>query len=87
MGRYEVLILPSLKKDIKGIPNSDLRRITEKISALQIDPRPMGCVKLPGRDYYRIRQRDYRIVYEIKDSVLIVAVIKVGHRGDVYRQV
>ena len=84
MAKFEVLILPSVRKDIRNIPKDDLRRITKRIDLLQDDPRPMGCVKLSGSEYYRIRQGDYRIIYEIRDAALIVLVIKVGNRRDVY---
>lgn len=84
MAKYEILIRPSVKKDVKNIPKADLQRIMERISNLQNDPRPLGCVKLSGLDYYRIRQGDYRIVYEIKDARLIVIIVKVGRRKDVY---
>jgi mRNA interferase RelE/StbE len=82
--KYEILIRPSVKKDVKNIPKADLQRIMERISNLQVDPRPPGCVKLSGLDYYRIRQGDYRIVYEIEDARLIVIIVKVGNRKDVY---
>jgi mRNA interferase RelE/StbE len=82
---YELMIRPSVKKDVKKIPDADLRKILERIEALREDPRPPGSVKLSGMEYYRIRQGDYRIVYEIQDAVLVVIVIKVGHRRDIYR--
>jgi mRNA interferase RelE/StbE len=63
----------------------DRRRIVERISKLAENPRPPGCEKLSGRDKYRVRQGRYRIVYSIEDQDLIVYVIKVGHRKDVYR--
>jgi mRNA interferase RelE/StbE len=85
VAKYEILIRPSVKKDVKNIPKADLQRIMERISNLQDDPRPRGCVKLSGLDYYRIRQGDYRIVYEIEDARLIVIIVKVGNRKDVYR--
>jgi len=82
---YELLIRPSVKKDVKKIPADDLKKILDRIEALREDPRPPGSVKLSGMEYYRIRQGDYRIVYEIQDGRLIVIVIKVGHRRDLYR--
>lgn len=85
MAAYELMIRPSVKKDVKKIPDADLRKILERIEALREDPRPPGSVKLSGMEYYRIRQGDYRIVYEIQDAVLVVIVIKVGHRRDIYR--
>jgi mRNA interferase RelE/StbE len=84
VARYEILVRPSVKKDVKYIPKADLQRIMERITKLQDDPRPPGCVKLSGLEYYRIRQGDYRIVYEIEDARLIVIIVKVGNRKDVY---
>jgi mRNA interferase RelE/StbE len=49
------------------------------------DPRPRGCEKLSGHERYRLRQGAYRIVYEVDDQVLVVLVVKIGHRRDVYR--
>ena len=85
MAAYELLLRPSVEKDLKKIPATDLRKIFVRIEALREDPRPVGCVKLSGEEYYRVRQGDYRIVYEIEDKKLIVIVVKVGHRRDIYR--
>lgn len=85
MAAYELMLRPSVKKDVKKIPDADLKKILERIEALREDPRPPGSVKLSGMEYYRIRQGDYRIVYEIQDAMLVVIVIKVGHRRDIYR--
>jgi mRNA interferase RelE/StbE len=82
---YRLLIKPSAGKEIETLPKQDRRRIVGKITALSHDPRPPGCEKLSGRDQYRLRQGNYRILYEIQDSDLIVVVVKVGHRRDVYR--
>ncbi|HYW84330.1 MAG TPA: type II toxin-antitoxin system RelE/ParE family toxin [Spirochaetia bacterium] len=85
MARYDILIRPSVRKDVRNIPKADLQRIMERILKLQDDPRPPGCVRLSGLEYYRIRQGDYRIVYEIEDARLIVIIVRVGNRKDVYR--
>jgi mRNA interferase RelE/StbE len=85
VGRYELLIRPSVTKDVRGIPQSDLKKILARIEALRDDPRPPGCVRLSGNECYRIRQGDYRIVYEIHDDRVVVIVVRVGHRRDVYR--
>ena len=86
MGRSEVLIKPSAVKEIASIPRKrDRQRVVERIRRLADDPRPPGCRKLSGRERYRIRQGAYRIVYAIADEKLIVYVVKVGHRKDVYR--
>jgi mRNA interferase RelE/StbE len=82
---YKLFIKPSAGKEIEALPKQDRRRIVAKISSLSRGPRPPGCEKLSGQDRYRLRQGDYRILYEIQDLALIVVVVKVGHRRDVYR--
>lgn len=86
MARYELRVRPSVAKDLRGIPEADVRRILTRIEALRDDPRAPGCETLSGAELYRVRQGVYRIVYEIHDEWIVVEVIRVGHRGDVYRQ-
>ena len=85
MASYSLFIKPSAAKEIEAVPKPDRRRIVAKIVSLSSDPRPPGCEKLSGHDQYRIRRGNYRILYEIHDLKLIVVVVKVGHRRDVYR--
>lgn len=86
MARYEVRFKPSVAKDLRGIPRSDVRRILARIEALRDDPRAAGSEKLVGPEaVYRVRQGVYRIVYSIHDEQVVVEVIRVGHRGEVYR--
>jgi len=85
MGRYKVVFRKSVARDLRGIPNQDLRRILATINSLSEEPRPARVEKLSGLERYRIRQGDYRIIYEIQDDEVIVQVVKVGHRKDVYR--
>ena len=86
MARFEILIKRSAAKEIEAISRKeDRQRIVRKIHQLAEDPRAPGCQKLSGRDRYRIRQGPYRIVYSVEDDRLIVYVVKVGHRSDVYR--
>lgn len=87
MGSYEIRLKASAAKEIERIePKAVRRRIVDRIARLAEDPRPPGCEKLGGHaDRYRIRQGAYRIVYSIDDDVLIVVVVKVGHRSGVYR--
>jgi mRNA interferase RelE/StbE len=82
---YDLRIKPSAVKELEALQTKDRRRIVNKIQDLASEPRPPGCEKLSGRDRYRIRQGDFRILYEIQDSELIVTVVKIGHRRDVYR--
>jgi len=83
--RYRVIIKKSVAKDLKGIPKKDVRRILSSINSLADDPRPPGTKKLSGQERYRLRQGNYRILYSIEDDRLIVCVVRVGDRRDVYR--
>jgi len=86
MARYELRVKPSVAKDLRGLPKADLRRILARIEALRADPHPPGCEKLAGgSELYRVRQGVYRIVYAVDDQRVIVEVVRVGHRGEVYR--
>lgn len=86
MARYELRVKPSVAKDLRGIPQADVRRILDRVEELRDDPRAPGCEKLVGgSELYRARQGVYRIVYAIHDEQVVVEVIRVGHRGEVYR--
>lgn len=85
MGKYRVELKKSVQKDFDSIPKKDLQRIISAIVALADDPHPPQSKKLSGREQYRLRQGNYRILYSIKDDLLIVFVVAVGHRKDIYR--
>ena len=86
MARYEIRIKPSVAKDLRGLPKTEVRRIMSRIAALADDPRPPGSEKMAGGDeLYRVRQGTYRILYGIHDAQVWVEVVRVGHRGEVYR--
>lgn len=86
MDSYKVEFTKSAKKALDRIPNTVRNQLAVKIYSLKDDPRPDGCKKLKGeKDLYRIRVGNYRVVYLIQDGRLIVVVVKVGHRRDVYR--
>ncbi len=85
MGSFEVIFKQSVAKDLRQIPNQDVARILKRIEALRVEPRPPGAEKLSGQEKYRIRQGVYRILYEIRNDELIVVVVKIGHRRDVYK--
>ena len=86
MEKYKVSIKRSAVKEIEAIPQKkERRRIISRIGQLANDPRPTGSKKLSGHDKYRLRQGSYRIVYSIEDNELVVVVVKVGPRKDVYR--
>ena len=83
---YRIEIKTSAAKEIRAIGRKgDRQRVVGRIEALAIDPRPPGCTKLSGKEAYRVRQGAYRIVYTVADDVLVVEVVNVGHRRDVYR--
>jgi mRNA interferase RelE/StbE len=85
MARYELRVRPSVAKDLRGIPKAHVKRILTRMQSLRDDPRAPGCEKLSGAELYRVRQGAYRIVYEIHDERIVVEVIRIGHRGEVYR--
>ena len=82
---YRVEIKVSAAREIEALPRCDRERVIARIGALADDPRPPGCERLTSQERYRVRQGDYRIVYSIEDDILIVWIVKVGHRRDVYR--
>jgi len=85
MEKYELRFRKSVGKDLDPIPKRDVQRIIEAIQALADNPRPPQSMKLSGAEKYRLRCGVYRVLYEIHDNVLLVCVVKVGHRKDVYR--
>ena len=85
MARYRLRIKPSAVKELESVPKKDQPKIVSKIRSLADDPRPPGSQKLSGDEKYRIRQGVYRILYLIGDEELIVVVVKIAHRKDVYR--
>jgi mRNA interferase RelE/StbE len=86
VARYKILIKASAAKEIQDIATRrDRRKVVEKIRRLADDPRPRGCEKLSGQDRYRVRQGNFRIIYSIDDDRLVVHLVKVGDRKDVYR--
>jgi len=81
---HSVKYLESAKKALNSLPADVQRRIINATAALAETPRPSGCKKLRGRDAYRVRIGDYRVIYEIRDDELIVLIIRVAHRKEVY---
>lgn len=86
MAKFERVFKRSVAKDLRAIPKQDIRKILERIEQLAVAPRGEGSVKLSGQDRYRVRQGNYRIVYEIMDAKLVVLVVKMAHRSNVYRR-
>lgn len=84
--KYSIEFSKKYVKDLEKIPKIYRENITEKVAALSSDPRPDGCKKLRGQmPLYRLRCGDYRIVYAINDNVLLILVLEVGHRREIYR--
>jgi mRNA interferase RelE/StbE len=86
MACYNVIIKASAKKELSTLQKPIIARLIAAIESLATDPRPIGVRKLTGtQDIYRVRVADYRIVYRIEDDRLIIEVVRVAHRKDVYR--
>jgi mRNA interferase RelE/StbE len=83
---YRVFLTASAEKNFGKLSASLRQRMTEAFDSLRDNPRPRGCVKLKNEDnLWRIRVGDYRVVYAIEDDELVVLVVRVAHRKDVYR--
>ena len=84
MASFKIIFKQSVAKDLCRIPNQEVAKILDRIEVLAAEPRSLGAEKLSSQEKYRIRQGVYRIIYEVVDKELIVVIIKVGHRRDVY---
>lgn len=83
---YRVELTKSARRDLDSLPLEIFRRVDPRIRALASDPRPHGVQKMEGGvGLYRIRVGDYRIVYQIHDKILVVLIVKIGDRREVYR--
>ena len=84
--KYRIEVKRSAAKALKKIPKPDINRISEKIDSLAEELPNLEITKLKGDNpFHRIRVGDYRIIYEIQDAVLVILIVKVGHRKDIYR--
>ena len=84
---YSIEFKKSAQKEIANLPKRMQRRVVSAIKALADEPRPKTVRKLVGgEDYYRLRVGEYRVVYQIIDQVLLICIIRVRHRKDVYRK-
>jgi len=81
---YEVRILRRAQKELADLSKIDYERVRDAVAALSGNPRPAGCKKLVGREGWRLRSGDYRVIYEIDDAQKKVTVLHIGHRRDVY---
>ena len=82
---YTVEILRKAQKQLSRIERMDRERIIKAVESLVDNPRPPGCKRLSGRPAWRIRIGPYRVIYEIQDARLLVLVVEIGHRREVYR--
>ncbi len=82
---YAVVFLRRAQKELEDLRPGDYGRVRDAIADLAADPRPPGCIKLTDRTGWRIRVGDFRIIYTINDSQLLVTVVRVGNRRDIYR--
>lgn len=85
MENYSIQIRRSAEKEIERLPTRDRLKVIKKIRSLREDLRPSGVKKLSGEEKYRLRQGNYRILYEVHDAIVTVVVVKVAHRKDAYR--
>jgi len=85
MERYSLEFAKSVRKDLKKIGKRDASRILKAIKKLEANPRPSTCKKITDRELYRIRVGNYRVVYQIFDLRLVIMIVKIGDRKDVYR--
>ncbi len=83
---YSIQFKPLALRQLEKLPRDAQKRLAEKIEALRGNPFPAGCTKMEGLDdAWRIRAGDYRVVYQVHRGVLLILVLTVGHRKDVYR--
>ena len=85
MKEYGIFTLRRAQRELAQLPQEAYERVRDAIRGLAQNPRPEGCVKLVGREGWRIRAGDYRVIYEIDDKQNAVTVLHVGHRHDIYR--
>lgn len=83
---YSITILRRAQKETEDLPIADAARVRSGITGLAENPRPPGCIKLTGCDGWCIRIGDFRVIYEINDGQILVTVVQVGNRRDIYRR-
>ena len=83
--KYSLFLSRGAEKTVKQLPPAIHTRIFQVLADLTTNPRPRGSTKLTDREAWRIRVGDYRVIYKILDKELVIVVIKIGHRRDVYR--
>jgi mRNA interferase RelE/StbE len=84
--KYSLFILRRAQRELSSLSKNDYKKIKKAILSLGDTPRPSGCSKLVGRDGWKIRVGNYRVIYEIDDTVKTITILHIGHRRDVYRK-
>lgn len=86
--RYTIKVLKRAERYLAALPKKDLKKIARRIDALADDPRPSGAKLLKGSlsGHYLIRSGDYRIVYKIENKILVIVIVSIGHRKEIYRK-
>ena len=85
MRKYQIIIKKVALKELKKLPKQEIARISKLIKSLSDEPRPRGCKKLKSYDnLWRVRSGNYRVIYGIEDKILIVEVMEIGDRKDIY---
>lgn len=82
---YEIRVLRSASRELERLPSALSERISSRVESLRDNPRPRGARKLKGREQYRMRVGDYRVLYTIDDSGRVVAILAIEHRREAYR--
>ena len=85
MSNYAIVLSKKAQKQLDKLPDNIAEPIFDAISLLENEPRPTGCKKLQGREGYRIRIGNYRVIYEVYDTELVIDVVTLGHRKDIYK--
>jgi mRNA interferase RelE/StbE len=83
--RFQVILPKSVQKELNRLPDEIADRILARLAGLEGNPRPPDVKKLKGRDAWRIRVGDYRVIYEIHDRIFQIIIITIGHRREIYR--
>ncbi|MBW6499484.1 MAG: type II toxin-antitoxin system RelE/ParE family toxin [Bacteroidales bacterium] len=82
---WQIRILRGAIKQLEALPAREYKSVKAKILSLAENPRPAGSQRLKGRPGYRVRQGNYRIIYDVFDQILTVEVIRIGHRKNIYK--
>ena len=85
MVKYKLEFKKSASKELKSLPKKEIKRILQSIDQLIENPRPINSKKLSASEKYRLRVGDYRVLYEIQDGILIIYIIRIAHRKEVYK--